>query len=100
MNMAVKKIYDVIRQRPDSFIGDIGTSLVAGTVISISPLQIRIDAKTTLGPEFLTLSILCKNYRGLWRGLRVGDTVNMISMSGNQQYYVMERQGMEYDTSD
>lgn len=44
----------------------------------------------TFKPTVLTLV-----QGALWRDIIPGDIVNMIRMSGNQRYYVIERQGME-----
>lgn len=95
VNQAAKRIYDATKTKAH----DLGTNIVSGRVTSINPLLIQVENRPPLDKDYLTLSILCRNFRGVWRGLEVDDVVNMIQMSGNQQYYVMERQGMEYDTT-
>ena len=98
-----------------------GALFVYGTVISISPLQIKFDNNQVVDDDFIILSCLCKEavieipfrYQGeighlhqgvhgptsvempeimLWRGLESGDRVRAISVNGGQQYYVIERE--------
>lgn len=70
--------------------------LVIGTVVSVSPLKIKIG-KLTLTETFLTVGALCKEARTpepellLWRGLQNGDEVYMIRLSSGQKYYVLQR---------
>lgn len=95
VNLAAKRIRDAMKPNGASMANDLGTNIVAGRVTSINPLLIQVENRPPLDEDYLTVSILCKSFKGIWRGLEVGDIVNMIQMSGNQKYYVMERQGME-----
>lgn len=89
------------------------TDLVFGEVISISPLNIRVDNRFNIDSKFIILSELVKekiitidshnhSVNGvntskelteitLWRGLRVGDKVRILRLNQGQLYYVLER---------
>lgn len=96
------KLVRLIRQAselPENDIADI----LYGTVTSTSPLNIKVGA-FTLTPEFLIVSPMCKaktidltpNELGviiIWRGLIVGDTVQLLKCGRGQKYYVLQREG-------
>ena len=77
--------------------------IISGTVVSMAPLAIKIDAQTTLPEQLLSLSALCRaniktvhHAEGeeniiIWRGLSVGDKVNLLKHSYG--YFVIDREG-------
>jgi len=124
MNAAALQLYNLFTPTDDELTQRIGSGVVYGTVLSIQPLTIETDGRIVLSENFLIVSALCKQYirtydthwypsenppteaplEGdhnhkieieFWRGLQVGDKVNLIMSSDKQHYYVIERQGME-----
>lgn len=99
--MAGEKIVKMMQQGklPPSDLAD----LVFGQVVSVNPLEIKLDTHIQALPEsFFLLSPHVREFRPegrlLWRGLRTGDKVTMIRLSKGQKYYVLEREGELHDT--
>lgn len=65
------------------------TNVVFGTVISKSPLKIKIDQKLTLGYVQLVLSRTVTETTILNKG----DEVILMQMSGGQKYVVIDKVG-------
>lgn len=58
------KLDQIIKQMAlEAVIASAPTSVVFGTVVSVSPIQIRIDQKITLTSEFLVLARNVTNYK-------------------------------------
>lgn len=72
------------------------TDLLFGEVVSIAPLQIKVDNRFIVGSEFLVLSALVKEKKVgemvLWEGLLVGDKVRLLRVNNGQLFYVMEKE--------
>lgn len=88
------------------------TDLIVGTVISASPLNIKIGDQE-VSETFLILSPLCRRtythiyshshseHHGrtstelttvqLWRGLQAGDKVYALKCNGGQRFYILQR---------
>ena len=89
----VKTIQTIVKKQVND------SEFQVGTVISTSPLKVRVGSKKILTKDFLFLSPLCKQTEmkigssqyTLWRGLKTGDKILMISSSHGQFYYVMQR---------
>ena len=107
------KVMDKMSKAPLKDTSDI----VIGTVISISPLQVKVGDKLILTEEFIMLSPFCVEkkidlnhthaYSGgttqsdgpgtdgiytLWRGLQAGDVLLMLKAQSGQLYYALQRQ--------
>lgn len=106
MSIAGKKMLDMMKARGGS--EQDYSDEVLGTVLSVSPLQIWIDAKQILTEDFLELSALVQENKihvslpvssggkaegeiTLWRGLQDGDTVRMLRVQKGQRFIVLER---------
>lgn len=61
--------------------------VVCGEVLSVDPLEIKIDQKLTLVSAQLVLSATVSG------NLNVGDSVIMIRQSGGQQFFVIDWRG-------
>lgn len=89
------------------------TDIVYGTVESVSPIKIRVDAKLLLEPEQIKLTRAVKDYEveltetpindsdnveisrrkiKIYNGLIIGDKVTMIRQHGGQQYIVIDKE--------
>ena len=77
------------------------TDLMYGEILSLSPLKIMVDSRFTITEEFVILSSLCQEKKDtigteevvLWRGLLVGDKVQMLRVRNGNQFYILEREG-------
>lgn len=70
-----------------------------GTVTSVAPIEITIDQRFSLTPEFLLISESVQEMileisgvkHVMRKGLQAGDTVIMLRVQGGQQYVVLDR---------
>ena len=89
------------------------SDIVTGTVTSVSPLAIKIDAKITLTDDFLVLTNNVRNYDvdvsfnwdstptgislptkakcKVHNALKVGDDVLLVQQTGGQMYIVLDK---------
>lgn len=80
-------------------------NMIFGKVISTTPLKIQVEQKLVLGSAQLILSRNVTNYTvemtkdhatekyTVQNGLKVGEQVIMMQMSGGQKYIVVDRIG-------
>lgn len=59
---------------------------VIGTIVSISPLKVKINQKMSLTSDFVSMTQTAKN-----ASLCKGDKVLMLRQSGGQRYYIMDK---------
>ena len=73
------------------------TDMVYGEVVSVDPIEIRIDDRFTLGTDFLDMSndVLDLTVDPPKPLMKDGDTVRLIKYSMGQRYYVVEVVGSD-----
>lgn len=59
---------------------------LTGTIVSASPLKVRINQKTTLTSDFVGIIETANN-----ASLSKGDKVLMLRQSGGQKYYIIDK---------
>lgn len=117
--MAGEKLVKIMRQmNKESGKSSAMVGLVFGEVLSIAPLEIRIDSRFNITEEFIMLSNLCKEKSfqieqltvidnspnphthgtkitdvQMWRGIQVGDKLRMLRVGEGQLFYALERVG-------
>lgn len=116
--MIGKKLYQIMQQ--DKMPPQLRAAYLLATVISISPLSIRIDGEQNIiTNQFIAISPFCKRMVlpkphkhfdtppdtpitkeeteeiEMWRGLRAGDKVVALKLNNAQIYYVVHRVVME-----
>lgn len=70
----------------DAFRASKPCDVVIGTIVSESPLKVRINQKMALTSNFVSMTQTAKS-----RLLKNGDKVLMLRQSGGQRYYIMDK---------
>ena len=100
--MAGERIIRLLQQASQNAVSSNAVpDLIYGEVLSVEPLEIKVDSRYIITDEFIVLSGLCIEKRIndeptgqlLWRGLQIGDSVRMLRVQEGQLFYVIEREG-------
>lgn len=70
----------------DAFRASKPCDVVIGTIVSASPLKVRINQKMALTSDFVSMTQTAKSSL-----LKNGDKVLMFRQSGGQRYYIMDK---------